>query len=76
VFFLRHHLPAHWTIVPIDGLTEVQVAVLLESVPKSSWLSAILRAVALPPLEAALSGNQVIGYTGQGCHGILEAGNF
>ena len=64
VFFLRHHLPAHWTIVPIDGMTEVQVADLLER-SKIFMAFSHFEGLALPPLEAALSGNQVIGYTGQ-----------
>lgn len=65
LFFLRHHLPKHWRIVPIDGLNEAQVAAVLE---KSKIFMAFshFEGCPLPPLEAALSGNQVIGYTGQG----------
>lgn len=65
IFFLRHHLPAHWQIVPIDGMTEVQVAALLER-SKIFMAFSHFEGCPLPPLEAALSGNQVIGYTGQG----------
>jgi len=65
LFFLRHHLPAHWSIVPIDGMTEVQVAALLER-SKIFMAFSHFEGCPLPPLEAALSGNQVIGYTGQG----------
>ncbi len=65
LFFLRHHLPAHWKIVPIDGMTEVQVAALLER-SKIFMAFSHFEGCPLPPLEAALSGNQVIGYTGQG----------
>ena len=64
IFFLRHHLPANWSIVPIDGMTEVQVAALLER-SKIFMAFSHFEGLALPPLEAALSGNQVIGYTGQ-----------
>ncbi len=65
LFFLRHHLPAHWKIVPIDGLNEVQVAALLKR-SKIFMAFSHFEGCPLPPLEAALSGNQVIGYTGQG----------
>jgi hypothetical protein len=65
LFFLRPHLPAHWRIVPIDGLNEVQVAALLKR-SKIFMAFSHFEGCPLPPLEAALSGNQVIGYTGQG----------
>lgn len=65
IFFLRHHLPAHWRIVPIDGLNEMQVAALLKR-SKIFMAFSHFEGCPLPPLEAALSGNQVIGYTGQG----------
>lgn len=65
LFFLRHHLPAHWRIVPIDGLNEVEVAALLKR-SKIFMAFSHFEGCPLPPLEAALSGNQVIGYTGQG----------
>lgn len=65
LFFLRHHLPAYWRIVPIDGLNEVQVAALLKR-SKIFMAFSHFEGCPLPPLEAALSGNQVIGYTGQG----------
>lgn len=65
MFFLRHHLPAHWKVVPISGLNEDGVANLLQK--SKIFLSfSHFEGCPLPPLEAALSGNQVIGYTGQG----------
>jgi hypothetical protein len=65
LFFLRNHLPSHWRVVPIDGLNEVGVAELLQR--SKIFLSfSHFEGCPLPPLEAALSGNQVIGYTGQG----------
>ena len=65
LFFLRNHLPAHWRIQPIDGLKEAGVADLLQR--SKIFLSfSLFEGFGLPPLEAALSGNQVIGYTGQG----------
>ena len=65
LFFLRHHLPAHWKTVPIDGMNEEQVAALLKR-SKIFMAFSHFEGCPLPPLEAALSGNQVIGYTGQG----------
>ncbi len=65
LFFLRSHLPAHWRVVPIDGLNEVGVAELLQR-SKIFMSFSHFEGCPLPPLEAALSGNQVIGYTGQG----------
>lgn len=65
LFFLRNHLPSHWRIVPIDGLNEDGVAELLQR-SKIFMSFSHFEGCPLPPLEAALSGNQVIGYTGQG----------
>lgn len=65
LFFLRNHLPAHWRIQAIDGLNEVGVADLLQR-SKIFMSFSHFEGCPLPPLEAALSGNQVIGYTGQG----------
>lgn len=65
LFFLRNHLPSHWRLVPIDGLNEVGVAKLLQR-SKIFMSFSHFEGCPLPPLEAALSGNQVIGYTGQG----------
>ena len=65
LFFLRKHLPAHWRIQPIDNLTEAGVAEVLQR-SKVFMSFSHFEGWGLPPLEAALSGNQVIGYTGQG----------
>ncbi|WP_416560648.1 hypothetical protein ACHEXL_03480 [Limnohabitans sp. yimb22184] len=65
LFFLRNHLPDHWRIQPIDGLNEMGVADLLQR-SKIFMSFSHFEGCPLPPLEAALSGNQVIGYTGQG----------
>ena len=51
--------------MPIDGLTELQVAALLKR-SKIFMAFSHFEGCPLPPLEAALSGNQIIGYTGQG----------
>jgi hypothetical protein len=65
LFFLRNHLPENWRIVPIDGLNEDGVVHLLQR-SKIFMSFSHFEGCPLPPLEAALSGNQVIGYTGQG----------
>lgn len=65
LFFLRNHLPSHWRIQAIDGLNEAGVADLLQR-SKIFMSFSHFEGCPLPPLEAALSGNQVIGYTGQG----------
>jgi hypothetical protein len=62
---LRRIIPAHWSLVPIDKMSEFQVA---EALSKSRIFLAFSGSEGLPvpPVEAALSGNFVIGYTGQG----------
>lgn len=65
LFFLKNHLPENWRIVPIDGLNEDGVIDLLQR-SKIFMSFSHFEGCPLPPLEAALSGNQVIGYTGQG----------
>lgn len=65
LFFLRNHLPAHWSVVPIDGLDEQGVAQVLKR-SKIFMSFSHFEGFGLPPLEAALAGNQVVGYSGQG----------
>ena len=65
LFFLRNHLPEHWRVVPIDGLSEDEVAQLLQR-SKIFMSFSHFEGCPLPPIEAALCGNQVVGYTGQG----------
>lgn len=65
LFFLRHHLPPHWRVQAIDGLNESGVASLLQK-SKIFMSFSHFEGLGLPPLEAALSGNYVVGYTGQG----------
>jgi hypothetical protein len=75
IFFLRNHLPSHWRIVPIDGLNEAGVADLLQQ-SKIFMSFSHFEGFGLPPLEAALSGNHVIGYTGQGAKEYWLPGIF
>lgn len=65
IFFLRHNLPKHWKIVPINDLDEDGVTSLLQR-SKIFMSFSHFEGCPLPPLEAALCGNQVVGYTGQG----------
>lgn len=64
-FFLNKKIPPHWRIEAIDGLDEDGVAAILG---KSKIFLAFseLEGCPLPPVEAALSGCYVIGYTGEG----------
>lgn len=64
-FFLNKRIPSHWRIVAIDGVDEDGVAAILGK--SKIFLSfSELEGCPLPPVEAALSGCQVIGYTGEG----------
>lgn len=82
LFFLRNHLPNHWRIQAVNGLNEAGVADLLQR-SKIFMSFSHFEGCPLPPLEAALSGNQVIGYTGQGAQEywghepfeMIESGN-
>lgn len=64
-FFLPQYLPSDWCMMPIIEKAEQQVADMLSE--SAMFLSfAELEGWSLPPLEAAISGNVVVGYTGQG----------
>jgi hypothetical protein len=65
LFFLQGHLPPNWRVEAIDALSQSQVA---EKLSKSKIFLSFseLEGLGLPPIEAALAGNKVIGYTGQG----------
>ena len=75
MLFRSNHLPAHWRIQAIDGLNEVGVADLLQR-SKIFMSFSHFEGFGLPPIEAALSGNQVIGYTGQGGKEYWRGGIF
>lgn len=64
-YFLEKRIPPHWKIQSIDGLDEDGVAAILGK--SRIFLSfSELEGFGLPPVEAALCGCQVIGYTGEG----------
>lgn len=64
LFFLSNKIPANWKIVPIDGVTEQEVYnIFFESKIFLSFSE--FEGLAMPPAMAAMSGNKVIGYTGE-----------
>ena len=68
-------MPKNWKLLPIENLSEQQVAQTLGH--SSIFLSfSDQEGFALPPLEAALSGALVIGYTGQGAREYFNSPNF
>jgi hypothetical protein len=72
---LNGNLPAGWKIAAIDKLSEFQVA---EVLSKSIIFLAFseFEGLPVPPVEAALSGNIVIGYHGQGGREYWRRPNF
>lgn len=63
--FADPHLPPGWQWKPLHGLTETEMA---ETLGRSRIFVALaeLEGFGLPPLEAALAGNLVMGYHAQG----------
>jgi hypothetical protein len=65
LFFLQKSLPSKWQIQALDGLTESELrSVLTRSKIFLSFSE--LEGFGLPPYEAALLGNLVVGYSGSG----------
>ena len=62
---ISFRLPSDWSIVALDGLTEEQIAAGLRNSRIFMSFSG-LEGLPLPPAEAALAGNRVVGYHGQG----------
>ena len=65
ISFLKHSLPKKWKILAIENLNENQVFKALER-SKIFLAFSELEGLPLPPIEAALAGNKVIGYSGEG----------
>lgn len=65
IFYLKDMLPPNWKIVPLINLSEHK---LFETLSKSKIFLSFshLEGTGIPPIEAALSGNKIIGYTGGG----------
>lgn len=75
LFYLAAHLPPHWRIEPIDKMGPAEVAKTLGE-SKIFMSFSELEGLGLPPIEAALAGNLVIGYTGQGGNEFWHAPLF
>jgi glycosyltransferase involved in cell wall biosynthesis len=65
LFFLAARLPKNWRIEAIDKMGPAEVATKLGE-SKIFMSFSELEGLGLPPIEAALAGNLVVGYTGQG----------
>ena len=65
ISFLKNNLPKKWKLKAIHNMAEKQV---FNNLMKSKIFLSFseLEGLPLPPVEAALAGNQVIGYTGEG----------
>jgi hypothetical protein len=65
LFFIKSHFPKSWVIKPIDRMNEAQV---YEALKESRIFLSFsdMEGLGLPPIEAAILGNKVIGYAGQG----------
>lgn len=75
LFALTRQLPAQWGMVPIENADEGACANLLRH--SRIFLSfADCEGLSLPPAEAALAGNVVVGYTGQAGREYWRAPNF
>ena len=63
--FLKGNLPRKWKLKAIHNMSEKEV---FKNLTKSKIFLSFseLEGLPLPPIEAALAGNQVIGYTGEG----------
>ena len=65
LFYLKNLLPKNWKILALNNLSEKKLIYLLGK--SKIFLSfSNLEGIGIPPIEAALSGNKVIGYTGGG----------
>ncbi len=62
--FIVRKLPSSWKIFPIENMSQEAVA---ETLSKSRIFLSFseLEGLGLPPIEAALAGNLVVGYTGE-----------
>ena len=64
-FYLKNLLPNNWKIVPLRNITQER---LIDTLAKSKIFLSFsnLEGIGIPPIEAALSGNKIIGYIGGG----------
>ena len=65
ISYLKSHLPKKWILKNLNDLSyEKYLSIIKKSKIFLSFSS--LEGLGLPPVEAALAGNHVIGYTGEG----------
>ena len=65
LFYLKNLLPKNWKILPLINVTEKKLISTL-SISKIFLSFSNFEGMGIPPIEAALSGNKVIGYVGGG----------
>jgi hypothetical protein len=65
LFYLKNLLPKNWKILPLMNITEKKLIRSL-SISKIFLSFSNFEGMGIPPIEAALSGNKVIGYVGGG----------
>ena len=65
IFYLNNLLPKNWSIKPLKNVSEKYLTSTL-SKSKIFLSFSNFEGIGIPPIEAALSGNKVIGYTGGG----------
>jgi hypothetical protein len=65
LFYLKNLLPKNWKILPLINVSEKKIIESL-SISKIFLSFSDFEGLGIPPLEAALSGNKVIGYVGGG----------
>ena len=71
LFFLRNRLPKNWKFKSLHNLNEREVyKYLLKSKIFLSFSN--MEGLGIPPIEAAIAGNKVIGYTGRGGTGYWK----
>tara|TARA_B100000029_G_scaffold170736_1_gene166987 strand:- start:708 stop:1760 length:1053 start_codon:yes stop_codon:yes gene_type:complete len=65
VFFIKGFLPKNWKLKPLHNLNEKQIFYNL-SKSKIFLSFSNMEGLGIPPIEAAIAGNKVIGYHGRG----------
>ncbi len=65
LFYLKNLLPKNWKILPLINVSEKKIIKSL-SISKIFLSFSNFEGLGIPPIEAALSGNKVIGYVGGG----------
>lgn len=75
LLYLKKNLPKNWKIFALNNMTEKEIALSLNE--SKIFLSfSELEGFGRPPLEAAIAGNKVIGYHGEGGKEFMKAPIF